>query len=113
MKLRTVPVTMAAVLLLVPAPAMLAAPFFNRSTPSTIHSAKVKTVKFQVRNATSEAMSLRAGDQTMTLQPGQTLELKLPMGESLTAGNTTTHYQAGAVLASVEPVLQGNTVVFN
>lgn len=113
MKLHTLPATMAAVLLLLPAPAMFAAPFFNRSVPSPLHVAKVKTITFQVRNATSEAMSLKAGEQTATLQPGQTLELKLPTGASVRAATTTSHYEAGSLLTSVSDMLQGNTLILN
>ena len=111
MKVRTLPVTMAATLVLFPSPSLLAAPFFGHVNPDSLLAAKVHLISFQVRNEAREAMTFRAGEQSFTLKAGQTLSMKLPLGTSLMATIATAHYPAGAVLATVGQELQGNTLV--
>ena len=112
MKLRILPVTMAATLVLFPSQSLLAAPFFNRSNPDTVRTARVHLISFQVRNEAHEAMTFKAGEQSFTLKTGETLAVKLPLGTPLMAETATAHYAAGALLATVGKDLQGNTLVF-
>lgn len=113
MKLRTFPAAMVATLCLFTAPTLFATPLLNRSTPSTVHPAKVHTVSFQIRNGSHEVITLQAGDQRFTLKCGETASVKLLLGQALISQNVTAHYGAGALLATVNQGLQGNTLVLN
>ena len=113
MKLRTVSATMAATLCLFTAPTLLAAPFLSRSNPATVQTAKVQMVSFQIRNSSGEVLTVAAGPTQFTLQRGETRTVKLPAGQNLVSQSATAHYGAGAVMATVDKILGGNTLVFN
>ena len=113
MKLRNLPAAMVATLCLFTAPTLFAAPFLNRATPSTTRPAKVHTISFQIRNSSAEVITLQAGDKQFTLKSGETASVKLPLGQALISQTVTAHFGAGALMATVNQDLQGNTLVFN
>ena len=113
MKLRTIPSTMVAILCLLSAPGLLAAPYLNRTNPLAVQSAKVHRIAFQLRNDSGQTMTVQAGDQALVLGPGKTMSVKLPQGQSLTAAEATSHYPVGEVLAVVDGHLAGNVLVFH
>lgn len=69
-----------------------------------------KMVKFLMRNDSSTPLTIQAGDQQMTLRPGQTMPLKLQEGLQVTTLNGTAHIAPGALLTTVSRTLQGNTL---
>lgn len=113
MKMRMIPATMVATVCLLSAPGLLAAPFLNRTNPLAVQSATIHRISFQLRNDTGAAMTVQAGERSLVLSPGQTLEVKLPAGQPLVAAQATVHYAAGEVLAVVGANLAGNVLVFH
>ncbi len=72
--------------------------------------AKVKQIKFSVRNDSSATVRFKAGDQEISLAPGKTTEIKVANGAqviSLEAQNR----EPGSVIATVSDALSGNTLV--
>jgi len=74
---------------------------------------KVKTIHFNVRNASGASIELKAGDQTMTVAAGQTMNFKLPTGTRVINTNKTEKREAGAVICEVSSALKDSTVVLN
>ena len=75
--------------------------------------AKIKVVKFNLRNDSGARVKLRAGEQSMTLDAGKVMSVKLPEGTRITFEEATGKRSAGAVLAEVSRSLGGNTLVIN
>ena len=74
---------------------------------------KVKTVNVHLRNDSQSAITIQAGDQQITLQPGKQSGLKLPEGTQLVNVSATPTHEAGAVIATVTSTLSGSTLVLN
>ena len=72
--------------------------------------AKVKLITFSIRNDSKAELTIKAGDQQMTIAPGKTEVLKLQKGAQITTVNDTTHLKAGDVVTTVTDYLQGNTL---
>jgi hypothetical protein len=88
------------------------APFFHRHHDAAKPTSS-KVVRFNIRNATSGDLVLKAGDQQYTIAPGKSSEMKLPDGTDVVAVNGTPHEAAGTVVTKVSSVLQNNTLVIN
>ncbi len=88
--------------------AAVASPFSKHT--DTTRTAKVKTVSFHLRNDSSSPLMIQAGDQQMTIAPGQSAALKLAEGTQVTTTNGTSHIAAGGVVTTVTSVLQGSTL---
>ncbi len=98
----------AAVCFLVPATTVLAQ---NAATTQTTDTAKkVKNVKFTVTNQTSGPVSLKAGDQQMTLAAGQSLKVKAQQGQQLVTTADSSLGAAGKVITAVDESMEGGTV---
>lgn len=69
-----------------------------------------KPVQFSVRNDCSSTLELKAGDQTITVEAGQTVKVKIPAGTKLITTKPTTHSEAGSVVVEVTDSLNGATV---
>lgn len=86
------------------------------AAPSTItvptHAmfGKAKTVKLNLRNNSSAAIELRAGDSVMKLDAGQTLAVNLPAGTRILTNAATTNHQAGDLIVEVQSSLSGATI---
>ena len=102
---------------MVAAAAMLAGPvaFASKpaSTPTLAKAAfsKSKMVSFSLRNDSKDSITVKAGEQDMTLQPGKTVSVKLAEGTQIVATNTTPTYAAGSVISVVSSQLSDNTLV--
>ena len=72
--------------------------------------AKGKLVKFSIRNDSKLPLQLKAGDQQMTIAPGQTAAVKLQVGLQVTTLTETAKLPSGSVLTTVSDSLQGNTL---
>ena len=94
---------------LVSAQAVYAAPTAVHTPVNAIY-AKVKIVKFSLRNVSSAPLKVKVGDNEMTLLPGKPVSVKLATGQQIVAVETTASNQAGAVLATAIPGLDGATV---
>jgi hypothetical protein len=73
----------------------------------------VKRVSFQVRNNTKEPMKIMAGPVERVLRPGQTIALKLAVGEKLLSAQASANYPAGSVIVTASSELSDATVVLN
>jgi hypothetical protein len=83
----------------------VSAPVYATGVPVPVRAfaAKTKVVKFNVRNDTSTLVELKVGDQVMSLDPGKTLALKLPVGTKVLMNNATPKHQAGELIAEASP----------
>jgi hypothetical protein len=96
---------------LVSASAVYAAPASVRTPVNAIYSnANGKLVKFSLRNDSSVPLKLKVGDQEMTLAPGKPVDVKLAVGQTVIAEETTATNKAGDVLATAFDGLNGATV---
>jgi hypothetical protein len=109
---RIMAATMALSVSLITAPALMAAPVsgFRAPTPAAkLDSGKI--VSFQLRNDSKEAVTVKAGDQELTIQPGKTSGVKTADGTQIISVNATSTHTAGEVLAVASANLTGATLV--
>ncbi len=77
---------------------------------NSVAPAKGKLISFSIRNDSSAPLLVKAGDQQITIAPGQKMVVKLEKGVQVTTVNDTAHLHAGDVLTTVNEYLQGNTL---
>lgn len=70
-------------------------------------------VRFSLRNDTAAPIDLKAGDNTVTLAPGKTLSLKLPIGTRIQTAAATGTRPAGDLIAQVSSSLKNSTIVLH
>lgn len=87
------------------------AAMFGRADVQTV--VKAHPIKFSVRNDTRETVVLQAGDQQISLAPGQTRNVALEDGLRLLSATASVGRPAGALVVQVGRMLQGNTVVLS
>ena len=92
--------------------AVLSGPGSPTTTATNTHT-KVKLVSFNMRNDSASALVIQVGERQMTIEPGKTSALKVQEGTQIVAVNATGHISAGAVLATVNKDLSGNTIAVN
>jgi hypothetical protein len=89
------------------------------AAPASVHSpvhamlGNQKLVSFNLHNATTEPLKVKAGDQEMTLSPGSVTKVKLPAGTKIVTEEATAKYEVGSVLATVSSELKDATVTLN
>ncbi len=93
-------------------PAIFASPL-HLTAPVHAMFSHEKMISFSVRNSSTEAIELKAGDKIQTVAAGKTISLKLPEGTRVTANKTSGSYTEGAVIAEVQSPLSGNTIVLH
>ena len=79
-------------------------------TPVNAIYSNAKMVSFTLRNDSTAPMKVKVGENEMTLQPGKPVSVKLATGQQIVAVETTATNQAGAVLATAIPGLDGATI---
>jgi hypothetical protein len=109
MSTRHLLVSSIAALALVAAPALHAAPV-NVNLPVHAAFAKEKTVQISFRNDSGAPLELKVGENLMKLEPGKTLDLRLPVGTRIVTNNATPNLIAGSLVAEVAPYLSGATL---
>jgi hypothetical protein len=92
--------------------AMYAAPVAIYSPMHAMYSTG-KLVKFNVHNATTAPIKVKAGDADVTLPPGKDVPLKLPVGSKVVVQEASTHYSEGSVLTVVSDDLSEATLILN
>ena len=82
------------------------------SFASPVHAmfAKSKLVKFSVRNDGAAPLTLKVGDETVTLDAGKTKDLELPVGTRIMRQDATATQQAGSLVTEVSKQLSGATI---
>jgi len=92
--------------------AMYAAPLAVH-TPVHAMFSREKLVKFNLHNATSAPIKVKAGDVEMTLLPGTDTPVKLAVGTKVVVEEATARYSEGSVLAVASSELSDATVKLN
>jgi methionine-rich copper-binding protein CopC len=72
-----------------------------------------KPVQFSLRNDCSSTLELKAGDQTITVEAGKTVKVKIPAGTKVITTTATGHSEAGSVVVEVSDSLSGATVAIS
>lgn len=67
-----------------------------------VESGKPKLVKFKIENDLTVSIDLKLGETPTTLQPGQTLGVRLSVGTQVTVATALNGHPAGEVIAQVE-----------
>lgn len=70
-----------------------------------------KKVKFSLRNDTGSPLELKIGDKVATLQQGEVLPLKLPMGTRIVNDTATEHHPVGEVITVVSDSTYSNSTL--
>ena len=89
--------------------AVYAAPAAIR-VPVNAMFGKSKLVKFNLRNDSSAPLTLKVGEETMTLDAGKTKSLELPVGTRIVRPEATATQPAGSVVTEVSKELSGATI---
>ncbi len=108
---RVIAATMALSVSLITAPALSAAPVSGIHVPVHAKLDNGKLVSFQLRNDSKEAVTVKAGDQQLTIQPGKASGLKIADGTQIISVNATATHTAGEILAVASTNLSGATLV--
>jgi hypothetical protein len=67
-------------------------------------------VKFHLRNDSKEPITVKAGSQEMTLDPGKLVDVALKIGETITVAKATPSFPEGTVLTTVNQDLKDSTI---
>lgn len=113
MNRRIVTATLALSLSMFATQPLFAAPAAAPGDNAATKNVKGKTVNFHLRNDSAADFTVQAGDQQITLKPGQSIEMKLQSGTQLTAVSSTAKTAAGSALFTVSDVLKGNTLAIS
>jgi hypothetical protein len=103
----------AAVCFLAPAATVFAQTAAATQTPATTQTQtakKVKTMKITVTNQTGAPVSLKAGEQQMTLAAGQSQQVKVQSGQQLVTTSDSSLGAAGRVVTGFTDGMEGSTV---
>jgi hypothetical protein len=110
MNFHKVAVTLAmAVTLCLPA-AVYAAPTTNIHAPVHALFSNPHKVSLTLHNDSQEFLKLKAGDQELTLKPGEDTTIKLMNGEKVIAETASANHTAGEVIVTASNDLNGATV---
>lgn len=108
---RVVGSTMVLAVVLMAGESMFAAPLTALRVPVHAKMGKQKDmVSFHLRNDSKEPLTIKAGAQEMTLEPGKPVGVTLKVGETVTIAKATANFQEGAVLATVSQDLKDTTI---
>jgi spore coat protein U-like protein len=67
-------------------------------------------VNFHLRNDSKEPLTVKAGGQELTLEPGKPVNVSLKIGETVTVAKATPRFAEGTVLATVNSDLKDATI---
>lgn len=110
MKLRIAAATFLAAIFFAAVPASFAA-VGSVHSPMHAYFHGDKKIKFSLSNETGAPLELKVGDQVMTLQQGQVVPLKLPVGTRITTNTATEHHKVGDVIVEVNTNMYSNSTL--
>lgn len=87
-----------------------AAPTIALRVPVHAKMKDKQMVKFQLRNDSKDPLTVKAGTQEMTLEPGKPVDVTLKIGETVTVARATPRFPEGTVLATVNSDLKDTTI---
>jgi hypothetical protein len=71
---------------------------------------KQHLVKFAVRNDSAAPLDLQLGDQKVTIAPGKTMDLQLPVGTRITTASETPHTPSGTFIIQITTANNNSTI---
>jgi len=86
-------------------PAASGATTLGVSPSPTFDSGIPKSIKFRVQSDLKISIDLKVGENQTTLQPGQTIDVRLPVGTQITVATAVAGHPVGEVIVRVEPLL--------
>jgi hypothetical protein len=101
MKIRIALTTFAAVLFLAALPAAHASLSIHSPVHAKLGSNGQKNIKINLRNDTGAPLELKIGDKVATLQAGQVVGEKLPVGTRITTNTATANHKVGDVIVQI------------
>ena len=110
MNLRMVAGTLAVSLSLLGTPGLHAAAVSGIHLPMNARFGKAKMISLKVQNASQTPVTVKAGDQQITVQPGMTGSLKVMEGTLITNVDATPTMTAGLVIATATSNLNDSTL---
>lgn len=111
MKIRVALATFFAAALFAAVPATYAA---AATMPPSIHAMFFKgekKIKFSLRNQTGAPLEVKIGDQVTTLQAGQVMPFKLPVGTRITSNTATQHLKVGDLILEVSDSMYSDSTL--
>ena len=111
MKLRIAAATVLAAAFCAAVPASFAAVSSIHSPVHSMYFHGEKKIKFSLSNETGVPLELKVGDQVMTLQQGQVVPLKLPVGTRITTNKATEHHKVGDLIVEVSTSMYSNSTL--
>jgi hypothetical protein len=99
-------------MMLLPTPAH-ASIFGKKKAADASLGGTAQTVSFNLANRSGADIELKAGDQTVTVAKGKTMEVKFAVGTRILNNTASDKREVGAVICEVSTTLKGNTVVLN
>lgn len=70
-----------------------------------------KTVKINLRNDAGVPLELKIGDKVATLQAGQVLGEKLPVGTRITTNTATANHKVGDLIVEIAPGMYNDSTL--
>ena len=108
---RVIGSTMVLATVLMAGESMFAAPLTALHNPVHAKMGKTKDmVSFHLRNDSKEPLTVKAGSQELTLEPGKPVDVTLKVGETLTVAKATARFPEGTILATVNQDLKDSTI---
>lgn len=110
MKIRIACATLLAAIFVAAVPASYAA-VSSIHAPTHAYFHGDKKIKFSLSNQTGAPLELKVGDQVMTLQAGQVVPFKLPVGTRITTNTATDHHKVGDLIVEVSTSTYSNSTL--
>jgi hypothetical protein len=79
-------------------------------TPVRVSFSKGQNVKVALRNDSGSPMQLKVGEQVVSLDPGKTVAMKVPVGTRIVMNSATSTHPAGELIAEVNSSLDNTTL---
>ena len=111
MKIRTALTSSAAILFLAALPAAYASVSVHAPVHALYRSNGQRTIKINLRNDTGAPLELKIGDKVATLQAGQVVSEKLPVGTRITTNTATAIHKVGDVIAEIVPGMYSDSTL--
>ena len=101
MKLRIALTTSVAIIFLAALPVAHASISIHSPAHAMFGGNGQKNIKINLRNDTGAPLELKIGDKVATLQAGQVIGEKLPVGTRITTNTATANHKVGDVIAEI------------
>jgi hypothetical protein len=101
MKIRIALTAFAATLALAALPAAQASVSVHSPVHALFHGNGQKSIKINLQNGTGAPLELKIGDKVTTLQSGQVVSEKLPVGTRVTTNTATQNHKVGDLIVQI------------